>query len=85
MPSVEVELCPLAERKQTAWKRRLALDTNQRFGADELAGRSEQRVASLNSVHLHAFDPVDRSLEDKGIDDLDAASIRTKALVANDQ
>ncbi len=82
---IEVQLGPLAERKQAAWKRWFALDPNQRFCPDQVAGGPKQRMTPLYSVHLDALDPVDRSLEDDWVNDLDTAPIRPKTLVADDQ
>ena len=85
MACIKVQLGPLAERKQAARKRWLAFDPDQRFCPDQVAGRPEQRMTALYSVHLDALDPIDRSLEDDWVDYLDAPSIGPETLVTDDQ
>ena len=79
--SVEAELGALAERQQSARQRRIALDPDQRFGADEVARRPEQRMSALDRPHLDAVDPLDRAAEQCRVDVLDAAAVGAEALV----
>ena len=42
----------LAERQQTGRQRGHAIDADQRFGADQVAGRAEQGMAALDGAQL---------------------------------
>jgi hypothetical protein len=85
MAGVERKLGALAKREQAARQRRFAIDSDQGFGADQVAGRPKQGVASLHGAHI---DPVDRfscMAKDFRIDHLDAAAIGAEAAITNDQ
>jgi hypothetical protein len=72
MARIERQLGALTEREQPARQGRLAIDPDQRFGPDQLAGRTEERMTALHGTHLDAPDPVDRPAEKRRIDMLDA-------------
>ena len=85
MAGVEAELGTLAKREQAARQRRLAIDADQRFGADQIAGRAEQGMAALDRAHVHSVDLADGAAQDHRINHLDAAAVGAEALFADDQ
>ena len=85
MAGIEAKRGALAERKQAARQRRIAIDADQRLGTDQVAGRTEQGVAALDRAHVDAVDLADRAAQDHRVDQLDAAAVGAKALVLHDQ
>jgi hypothetical protein len=85
MPGIEAELGALAEREEPAWQRALAIDADESFGADQVAGRAEQGMAALDGAHLDPVDLVDRPAKDLRLDRLHPAAIGAEALVPDDQ
>ena len=75
MAGVEALRTPLTQSEQPARQRRFALQTDQSLGADQLAGRAEQRMAALDSVGL-SLEAIDASVGSRvPVDDvLDAAA-----------
>src|SRR5262249_50879290 len=82
---IEAELRALSECQQAEWQWRLAIDADQRFGTNEIAGRPEQRMAALHGAHLNSVHAIDRALEQRRIDMLNAAAVRPEALIAHNQ
>src|SRR5438270_2769390 len=82
---IEAEVRSLTERQQPAWQRRLAIDTNQRLRADQVARRAEQGMTALNGSHGYTVHAVDHAAQDVRIDELDSAAIGTEALATDDQ
>ena len=73
MPGIEAEVRALPQCQQSARQRRFAIDADQRFGANEVAGRAEQRVSTLDGPHFDAMNPLDRAAQDGWVDLLHAA------------
>ena len=82
---IERELGALAQGEQPARKRRLAIDTDQSFGADQVACGSEQRMAALDGAHFDTIDCFGGAAKEFWIDDLDAAAIGSEAALSDDQ
>src|SRR4029078_10913083 len=85
MTRIEAELAALAKRKEADRERRFAVDADERLGANEVAGRPEQRMAALDRAHLYPVDGIDRTPEDLRVDDLHSAAVGAKTPVADDQ
>jgi len=75
----------LAKRDQPGWKWRLAVEANECFGANQVAGRAEQRMAPLDGAHLDPVDLLDSPLQNLRLDHLHAIAVGAKTLVADDQ
>ena len=85
MACIEAQLGALAKREQAARQRRLAFDSDERLGSDQVARRAEQGMPALDGPHLDPIDPFDRAAKQCRVDDLDARAVGPKALVADDQ
>src|SRR5256885_16690396 len=84
-PRVGAEVGPLGESQQAARQGWVAVDPDQRLGANEVAGRPKQRMAALDGAHLDSMNALDRPAEDRRIDALNSAAVRAEALRAHDQ
>ncbi len=82
---VERESRPLAKRENPARQRRVAVDPDQRLGADQIAGRTKQRMAALDGAHFDGSKLGKLARQERGFDRLDAVAVGAKALVADDQ
>lgn len=85
MRGLEALGAALAESEQAARQRRLAFEPDQGFGADQLAGRAEQRMAAIDSAKKDSVELADRSLDQPRIDELEAGSVGSDAHLAGEQ
>ena len=85
MTCIQVQFRALAQGQKPARQWRLALNSDQRLGTDQVAGRSEQRMATLNCSHLDRFDTLNSSFEQCRINDLNPAAISAKSLIFDNQ
>ena len=85
MTCVQILLGPLSKRDQAFGKRQAALDTNQGFRPDEVAGGPEQRMPMFDGSHRDAVHLLDRAHQKLRLDIVNAVAIGTERLLAHDQ
>lgn len=85
MARIEVQLGPLAERKQTHRQRGLAIDSDESLRTDEIAGRAEERVTPLHGAHLDTVHPAYLAPKQRRIHLLDASAVGAETLVSDDE
>ena len=82
MAGLETLRLPLPQSQQPAGQRRGAVEPDQRFGADQVAGRAEQRMPTLAAAQQHALHILDRTLDHPRVNELKTRSIGADAPVA---
>jgi hypothetical protein len=82
---IEILLGSLAESQEPDGQRRPALDSDQRFGTDQFASRSEQRMTVIDAAHGDTIHLVDGPHQQLPFDAMHAAAIRPERIVADDQ
>src|SRR5690349_20522289 len=75
MASVQAQRLALPQGQQADRQGRLAIDADERLGANELTCWPEERMTTFHGAHFDARDLIDRSAEESRLHDLDAGSV----------